>query len=68
MRTSKFSAADVLRLLLLQYPVRCRDCRMRDFRSLYSVWMLKIARMPRAVKKRKKEPAMGTGPTGHPHP
>jgi hypothetical protein len=34
---------------------------MRDYRNLCRVGVF-------AVKKHKKEPAMGTGPTGHPHP
>jgi hypothetical protein len=33
-RTSRLRISDVVRLLLLQYPVRCKKCRERSFASL----------------------------------
>jgi len=33
-RTSRIRLSDLPRLLLLQYPVRCRTCRERDFTGL----------------------------------
>lgn len=34
LRVSRVGLADVGRLLLLQYPIRCRECGARDFATL----------------------------------
>ncbi len=33
-RLSRFRAKDIERLLLLQYPVRCRQCKRRQYAGL----------------------------------
>jgi len=40
-RASRFRRADVYRLLLLQYPVRCRHCYERDYAFLLNLFKLK---------------------------
>jgi hypothetical protein len=40
-RTSHFRLEDVLRLLLLQYPVRCRVCEKRSFIFIWQVSKIK---------------------------
>ena len=34
-RVSRLRRGDLLRLLVLQYPVRCRDCRERAYGPLF---------------------------------
>jgi hypothetical protein len=42
-RLSRFRAKDVERLLLLQYPVRCRNCHHRTYAGLALAMVLKQA-------------------------
>jgi hypothetical protein len=43
-RTSKLRLTDVARLLVLQYPVRCRHCGMRMFVAIHLAYRLYRAR------------------------
>ena len=42
LRPSRLRLKDLERLLLLQYPIRCRRCRRRDYvglqRVIWQVW------------------------------
>ncbi len=40
MRTSRLRMDDLLHLLQLQYPVRCRTCGQRDYASIFICWKL----------------------------
>jgi len=51
-RTSRFRLADVPRLLLFQYPVRCRTCRERDSSNLMLAWNLLQAGKIRRLEER----------------
>jgi hypothetical protein len=41
LRTSHFRRSDIGRLLLLQYPMRCRTCRERSFGFLLRMIAMK---------------------------
>jgi DNA-directed RNA polymerase subunit RPC12/RpoP len=49
-RTSKLRLTDIARLLILQYPVRCRHCGMRMFVGIHLAY-----RVHRARKLRRQE-------------
>ena len=59
LRTSRFQLPDLRRLLLLQYPVRCRSCRDRSYRFLFLLWKL-----PKAVRAHRIEKGVGDVPHG----
>jgi hypothetical protein len=46
-RISHFRRADLLRLLILQYPVRCRECLERDHSFFFDLFSLKSTQMRR---------------------
>ena len=55
LRTSRFRVGDVVRLLLFQYPLRCRACRERDYAGL----MLAIGLRQAEKARRAEESAAG---------
>ena len=59
MRTSRFQPQDLLRLLRLQYPVRCRACRERSYRFLLS-----LRKLPNGEKAHRIERDLGDEPRG----
>jgi hypothetical protein len=40
-RTARFRRSDIARLLLLQYPVRCRNCRERAYAFVLRVFKIR---------------------------
>jgi hypothetical protein len=54
LRPSRLRLKDVERLLLLQYPIRCRRCRRRDYvglqRVLWQAWKAR-SKAPEACQK-----------------
>jgi hypothetical protein len=46
-RLSRFRKTDLVRVLLLQFPVRCRECRERDHAFILDILKLKSARNDR---------------------
>jgi hypothetical protein len=46
-RTARLRGADSLRLLILQYPVRCRNCRERAY-----AFVLRVGKMKRDAESR----------------
>jgi hypothetical protein len=50
-RLSRFRVKDVERLLLLQYPVRCRNCHHRAYAGLPLALMLVQAGRARRVRR-----------------
>jgi hypothetical protein len=46
-RLSRFRRTDLSRVLLLQYPVRCRECLERDHAFILDVFKLKSAKNDR---------------------
>ena len=59
MRTSRFQLQDLPRLLRLQFPVRCRACRERSYRFLFS-----LGRLPKGAKAHRIEGGLGDEPRG----
>lgn len=55
LRTSRLRVGDVVRLLLFQYPVRCRACRERDYAGL----MLAVGLRQAEKARRAEESAAG---------
>jgi hypothetical protein len=43
-RFSRFRKTDLVRVLFLQYPVRCRECRERDHAFILDIFKLNSAR------------------------
>ena len=60
-RTSRFRPADLPRLLLFQYPVRCRTCRERDFAGLMLAMNLHQAGKIRRQEESHRKSKEGTG-------
>ena len=52
LRNSRLRPADLPRLLLLQYPVRCRSCEERYFASVFFAIKLRAAAKVRREKRR----------------
>lgn len=50
LRTSRFRAADMIRLLGFQYPIRCNDCKMRTYVGILQA--LQIRRVHKLTRKR----------------
>jgi ribosomal protein L33 len=46
-RLSRFRKTDLVRVLLLQFPVRCRECRERGYAFILDIFKLKSARNDR---------------------
>lgn len=46
-RLSRFRISDVFRLLMLKYPVRCKDCRKRAYAFIGSIAGLQRSPGPR---------------------
>jgi hypothetical protein len=46
-RISRLRKADLVRVLLLQYPVRCRECLERDHAFILDIFKLKLAKNDR---------------------
>jgi hypothetical protein len=46
-RRSRFRKTDLVRVLLLQYPVRCRECHERDHAFIFDLFKLKSAKNER---------------------
>lgn len=44
LRTSRLRLGDLPRLVLLHYPVRCRECKMRSYVTVFSVLGLRHSR------------------------
>ena len=51
-RTSRLRLSDIPRLLLFQYPVRCRTCREREFAGLLLAMNLRQAGRIRRIEER----------------
>ena len=34
LRTSRFRGTDLFRILLFEYPIRCRECNMRGYTTI----------------------------------
>ena len=47
MRTSRLRVEDVIRLFILQYPLRCRNCLEREYVNLFSALNLRKAEKAR---------------------
>jgi len=58
-RISRFQLSDLPRLLRLQYPVRCRTCRERSYKFLFSIWKL-----PKGAKIRRRDLRLEDAPHG----
>jgi hypothetical protein len=50
LRTSRFRAPDLIRLLGLRYPIRCNDCKMRSYVGFLHA--LQIRRIHKLARKR----------------
>jgi hypothetical protein len=59
-RTSRLRPSDIPRLLLFQYPVRCRTCRERGFAGLMLALNLKQAGKIRHMEERAKKAREGS--------
>jgi len=57
-RTSKFRASDISRLMVLRFPVRCRSCGERDFASLLQVSKIRKEAKARHNARMQKEQAV----------
>jgi hypothetical protein len=57
-RLSRFRAADLKRLLLLQYPVRCRSCNDRTYGGLALALALYQARLVRRAEREERDGRM----------
>ena len=42
LRNSRFRVPDLIRLLLLHYPIRCRDCKMRRHVWIFQALKLRL--------------------------
>jgi hypothetical protein len=42
-RVSRFQLQDLIRLPALQYPMRCRDCLKREYRSVFLILASSLA-------------------------
>jgi len=51
-RTSRFRLSDIPRLLLFQFPVRCRSCRERGYAGLLLAMNLRQAGRIRHIEER----------------
>jgi hypothetical protein len=47
LRISRFRKTDLVRMLLLRYPVRCRECLERDYAFILDVFKLKSGKNDR---------------------
>jgi predicted Zn-ribbon and HTH transcriptional regulator len=47
LRTSRFRLPDLARILILQLPVRCRNCRQRGYAFLHQALRLPARKGPR---------------------
>jgi hypothetical protein len=52
LRVSRLRVGDVVRLLLFQYPIRCRACRERDYAGLMLAIGLRQAEKARHAEER----------------
>lgn len=51
LRRAHFRLSDVIRLLALRYPVRCRDCKARRFARMQEARLLPNAPARRAIER-----------------
>ena len=49
-RLSRLRIPDLLRLLLLKIPVRCRSCQERVYTNIFAALLMAIAPKPRAKR------------------
>jgi hypothetical protein len=54
-RNSRLRLADLPRLSVLRYPVRCRSCEERYFISLFTALKLRAAERARRTERRRTE-------------
>jgi len=54
-RNSRLRLADIPRLLLLRWPVRCRACDERYYVTVFSAWSLHQATKARRIERRRRE-------------
>lgn len=52
LRVSRLRGGDIVRLLLFQYPIRCRACRERDYAGLMLALGLRQAEKARHAEER----------------
>jgi|HubBroStandDraft_1064217.scaffolds.fasta_scaffold12669_2 hypothetical protein len=58
-RISRLRFSDVLRLVVLLYPVRCRACEQRYFVSAFTAFKLHAAEKARRIERRRRESTSG---------
>jgi hypothetical protein len=54
-RSSRLRLADLPRLSVLRYPVRCRSCEERYFISVFAALKLRAAEKARRMERRRTE-------------
>jgi hypothetical protein len=54
-RNSRLRLADVYRLVLLQWPVRCRSCEERYYINVFAAWRLHQETKARRTERRRRE-------------
>jgi hypothetical protein len=55
-RNSRLRLADLPRLLLLQWPVRCRSCEERYHVNFLAAWRLRMDTKARRTERRRASP------------